>query len=526
MNRLAKITTVFLLATFALLFPPGIVSPAAGQGGVPSVKLGLGPGGAAATTTVSNPPPVTPGYATVTAVPFDTPYGTAIISIVQNNTVVSEVGVPASLAALSNRSYVGRVFIDYRNGVPSYVSGTGPVDVITGIALANVGGGPANITLTLRDAGGNVLASGQGALATGAHVAKFINQMSDLAPGFSLPPNFAGAIGFGVLEVTSNRQVSMVALRLTINQRGEALYTTTPDTESGLSSDSALYLSQMADGGGYKTRVTLLNATNAAQSGTIRLFSDGGSPFFIRPVNGSRASSFPYNIPAGGFFVLESDGSPAGLNAFSAQVIPDAGSTLPVGGAVFSFTQNGILVTESGVPSSNTTTHARIYLDTTGGHDTGVALVNPSGSDLTVNLRAFQADGTTQAGNGVASVTLPSNGHASFFAGQLISGLPPNFIGVVDITAPAPFAPLTVRSLMNSRGEFLLTTFPVADMNRRAPATAVFSQIADGGGYTTEVILLCGGVPATATVSYFGDTGAPLAVGLAQVPAPGPSKFH
>jgi hypothetical protein len=526
MSQLAKILTAWLLAACTLVAPWGLVTPAAAQTGTSVVQLTLGPGGAAATTTIPASSPATAGYATVNAVAGDTPYGTAIMSVVQNNAIVSEVGVPAALAALINRVYTGRIFIDYRNGVPSYVSGAGAVDVITGIAIANVGGGPASVTLTLRDAGGNVLASGQGTLATGEHKARFVNQLSDIAPNFSLPANFATAIGFGSLEITSNRQFSFVALRLTVNQRGETLYTTTPSAQLNLSSGNALYLAQMVDGGGGKTTVILLNATNAAETGTIQLFADNGAPFFIRPVNGTPASSFRYNIPAGGFYILESDGSPANGSSFGAQVIPDAGTTLPEAAGVVGFTQNRILVTESGILPSSLTTHARIYVDTTGGHNTGVALTSPGGLPLIVTLRAFQPDGTTQAGNGPAFVTLDNNGHTAFFAGQLISGLPPNFTGVLDISAPAPFAAMTVRSLTNSRGDFLLTTFPVADMNQRAPATAVFPQIAAGGGYTTQIILLGDSIPSIAKVSYMGDTGGPLAVGLAQANTLGQSKFH
>ncbi len=525
MNKLAKILGVWILAACVLPAPWGSVTPAAAQVGTPVVQLNLGPGGAASTMTMPASSPATAGYATVNAISGNTPYGTAIMSVAQNNAIVSEVGVPTSLASLINRVYTGQIFIDYRSGVPSYVNGAGQVDVITGIAIANVGGGPASITLTLRDAGGNVLASGQGTLATGEHKARFVNQLNDIAPNFSLPANFATAIGFASLEISSNRQFSFVALRLTVNQRGETLYTTTPTAQLN-SSGNELYLAQMTDGGGCQTTVILMNATNAAETGTIQLFADNGSPFSIRPVNGTAASSFQYSIPAGGFYILESDGSPLTGSSFSAQVIPDAGTSLPEGAGVVGLTQNGNLVTETGILPSSLTTHARIYVDTTGGHDTGVALQNPSGLPVIVTLMAFQPDGTTQAGNGAAYVSLDPNGHKAFFADQQISGLPPNFTGVLDISAPAPFAAMTVRSLTNSRGEFLLTTFPVADMNRTAPATAVFPQIAVGGGYVTQIVLLSGSIPSTSNVSYLGDTGGPLAVGLAQAQVPAQSKFH
>jgi hypothetical protein len=64
------------------------------------------------------------------------------------------------------------------------------------------------------------------------------------------------------------------------------------------------------------------------------------------------------------------------------------------------------------------------------------------------------------------------------------------FTGVLEISSIRPFAAVTLRSLNNGRGDFLMTTFPVADGARAAPSPIVFPQIADGGGYSTQFILL------------------------------------
>jgi hypothetical protein len=84
------------------------------------------------------------------------------------------------------------------------------------------------MTLKLRDAAGTVLASGSATLAQKAHVAKFVHQINSIAPDFSLPANFPTAVSFGSLEITSDQPVSVLALRMTINQRGELLLSTTP----------------------------------------------------------------------------------------------------------------------------------------------------------------------------------------------------------------------------------------------------------------------------------------------------------
>jgi hypothetical protein len=113
----------------------------------------------------------------------------------------------------------------------------------------------------------------------------------------------------------------------------------------------------------------------------------------------------------------------------------------------------------------------------------------------------------------VYNFTLSGNGHDARFANELIPAVGDGFKGVLDIAASTPFVALTLRSLTNSRGDFLMTTFPVADFNQAAPSPIVFPQIADGGGYQTQIILLSTSGAVNTTVNFFGDDGLPLAVG-------------
>jgi hypothetical protein len=171
-----------------------------------------------------------------------------------------------------------------------------------------------------------------------------------------------------------------------------------------------------------------------------------------------------------------------------------------------------VLVSQSGIPSSTPTTHARIYLDRSLGHNTGLAIAAPGTTAVPVTVTAYQPDGVTLVGTN--SFSLMGNGHDARFADQFIPaiGFSVGFKGVLDIAAPTPFVALTLRSLTNSRGDFLLTTFPVADFNQPAPWPIVFPQIANGGGYQTQVILLSTSGAVNTTLNFFGDTGSPLAV--------------
>ncbi len=481
---------------------------------VPSqpLNLTLQSGGASTFTSLGSSGIVQAGYGVVTATSGAPPYGTAVFSLTQNNVVVAEAGVPASPPTTSTR-----IFIDFRTNVPAKSDqfNAGTISINTGFAIVNRGATLANINYTLRDASGtSILAAGNSTLGTGAHDARFIDQLNQVAPGFVVPANFSTTTQFGTLDIVSNQPLSVVALRLTNNQRGDTLITTTPvaDLNAALSTAS-LNFPQVVDGGGFKTFLILLNTSTSAETGTVQLFTDAGASLSVRLVDGTTGSSIAYNIPPGGFRVIQTDGSPTSQNVGWALVTRSTGNS-PVGAGVFSLTQGGILVTESGIPAATPTTHARIYVDKTvgaaGTHNTGLAIANPAqGSSLNVTINAFQLDGITSAG-GSGPVPLNPLGHAAKFADQFIAGLPSGFTGVLDISAASPFVAVTLRSLNNTRlpsSDFLLTTFPIADANQAPPNPLLFPQIANGGGFKTQIILLGVNGAATTSLSFFGDAG-------------------
>jgi phosphatidylethanolamine-binding protein (PEBP) family uncharacterized protein len=451
------------------------------------------------------------GYAAATLTSGSAPYGTAVFSASQDGIVVSEAAVPASPPTTA-----ARIFVDCGTRAPSGPEHlrAGPVDIYTGIAVVNRGAAASNVTYTLRDMQGQTLSVGHGTLAQGAHRARFLHQLQDLAPDFVLPANFAVATRFGSLEITGDQPLSIVALRMTVNQRSNSLLTTIPvaDLSQTLSS-SPVFFPHVADGDGYLSTFILLNTSDTQQSGLLRFFSDDGTPLTIRQVGGTAGSTFRYSIPSGGTHLFQSDGFPATAQVGSLQLTPDPGSTSPVDAGIFSRTGNGLLVTESGIPAAIPTTHARIYVDMGNGHDSGLAIAGITSTTLPVALKAYQSDGSTPAGSQANTLSIPGNGHAAAFIRQWVAGLPANFKGVLDISAPAPFAALTLRALTNARQDFLITTFPIANLNRPAPAPLVFPHLADGGGYKTEFILLSSGDSTASTVSFFGEERTPLALG-------------
>jgi subtilisin family serine protease len=480
------------------------------QNGQSSVDFPLPAAGAYSTYISRAAGSVRAGYAAVNIDSGEVPFSTSVISLRQNGFVVSETGIPASPpTALS------RIFIDLRKAVDA-VPGrldSGVIDINTGIAIVNRGSAAANVICTLRDMGGGVLSTGHGILAAGAHFAKFIDQLTDVAPDFNLPADFQDNTQFGSLEIAGDQPLSVLALRGTNNQRNDFLITTTPIADlTQPPGSSSVYFPQFVDGGGYTTSLVLMNTSGVVESGTLEILDDNGTPLPVQPVGGTAGASFPYSIQPDGVYRLQTDGAPAGVNRGWVRLIPDAGTSTPVGSGIFGYNPEDMLLSESGIPAATATMHARIYADLSGSHNTGLAIANVSSSGVSIAIDAYLSDGATGMGWNSGPLLLAPNGHDAKFADQFITGLPAGFTGVLDISSTTPFAALTLRSLTNERNDFLMTTFPVADVGQAAPSPIVFPQIADGGGYVTEFIFISPGGGSSAELKFHSETGDPLFV--------------
>jgi serpin B len=472
------------------------------------LNFSLNSGGSAKSSTPGDSEIATEGYATLAVNSGAAPYGTAVLIYKKNGITISEAGVPASAPTTA-----ARIFIEYRLGVDAIpgLRRAGRIDVNTGIAAVNHASRTASVYYVLRDMNGVLIAAGDGTITAGHHIAKFINQFSDIAASFSLPADFPNTIQFASLEITSDQPLSILALRMTVNQRDEILYTTMPIADLTKSpATDPIYFAHFVDGGGYTSSLILLNTADMTETGILQILDNSGAPLVVALAGGTANSSFAYVIPAGGAFVFRTAGSPAEAAAGWARLIPDAGKSTPVGSGLFGFNPIDVLVSESGIPAAIPTAHARVFVDRSGNHNTGIAIANIEPNSIKIDIQAFKMDGITATGASLGPLQLAGNGHVARFADQLVSGLPEGFTGVLDIRSATPFVSLTIRSLDNERHDFLMTTFPVADANHPAPVPIVFPHIADGNGYVTEFILLGSAGASSSTLSSFNISGLPL----------------
>jgi hypothetical protein len=298
-----------------------------------------------------------------------------------------------------------------------------------------------------------------------------------------------------------------------MSQRDEFLITTTPmaDLTKGVSGNPA-YFPRFLDGGGYTTSLALMNTSSSTEAGSFEILDKDGNPLSITQAGGASGSSFNYSIPPNGVYRFQTDGSSTTVKPGWVRLTPNAGTYTPVGTGVFSFNPAGVLISESGIEAAIATTHARIYVDLSGNHNTGLAIANTASSSVNISFNAYQMDGVTPAGTSQGPLPLSAHGYEAQFVSGFINGLPSGFTGVLDISAAMPFAALTLRSLDNERGDFLITTFPVADVNRAAPSPIVFPQVVVGGGYASQFILISPVGATTTTLNYFEEDGTSWAI--------------
>ena len=399
---------------------------------------------------------------------FTTPAGIAIFGFRQGNALISEVGVPAVPARTSGRLY-------------AEIAGS----VNAGLAIANPNSSAVTINFQFTDAAGNLAGSGTTSIGANQQIAQFLDQ----AP-FKV---YRTATFQGTFRFTSTMPVAAVALRGLINERGEFLMSTLPVIDTtAVPTTGTVVVPHFADGGGWITQVLLVNPTEEPMSGNLQFLNASGTATNVT-VGVQTASSFSYSVSRRSSQKISTAGLGAATASGSIWIVPTGGGAAPVPLIVFSYRQSGITVSEAGVPV--TTSNAfRVYVESTTSIDSGIAVANTSGVSATVTFDVTDLSGASIVGIAPVAVTVAASGQTAKFLSDIFPGLQKPFKGVLRITTTSSeFSVVGLRTRVNERGDFLITTTPPA--NENSPSTTAelfFPQVADGGGYTTQFILFSG----------------------------------
>ena len=196
----------------------------------------------------------------------------------------------------------------------------------------------------------------------------------------------------------------------------------------------------------------------------------------------------PFSISnLGGTSLVTSGGAGSPTIAYG-RIQPVSTNSTPAGLAIFGLTEGGVLVTEAAVPVSPLIQTGRIYAEVNGPVNTGVAIANPNASDATISFSFTDADGVDF---GQGQVTIPGHGQIAAFLNESPFNGGSTIQGTFFFSASSPVSVVALRGFSNERSEFLITTLPVSPLSSAVTGTSVvFPHFADGGGWTTQVILV------------------------------------
>ena len=199
-----------------------------------------------------------------------------------------------------------------------------------------------------------------------------------------------------------------------------------------------------------------------------------------------------------------------------ARISPAADTALPAGVAIVRFAPNGKLVSEGGFALTAASRSGTAYVQVSPASDksdrvsTGIAFSNSSGQSAEISYSLVDVSGA-EVKTGV--LALPANQQVSAFLDESPFFAPTSFTGTFRYVSTVPVTASGMRGITKSSGEFLFSSLPVSS---EPPSTgkAVLPLFGDGGGWSTEIVLMNRSMAAqNGTVQFFGlgsTTEAPL----------------
>ena len=273
--------------------------------------------------------------------------------------------------------------------------------------------------------------------------------------------------------------------------------------------DNHLRIPQVADGNGWKTTIVLVNTDSDPAPYTLSFRNAFGIPVAM-PLQGiGTVTTYSDVIPVGGSRTIETQGTASNLIQGWGEVV--AAKSIN-GTAIFRQHAAGSVDTEGAVPlKSSSGKHFLVPFDNTQGFVTAMAMLNPdSARTATVNI-VFRDENGQQISTG--SLVLGPGTRQAFVLPIQFSGLA-NQRGVAEFTSPVEISALGLRA---SPRYTLASIEPIDTANLPAAGTtATISQIADGGGWETTIILVnTGSTPAPVSLRFTQPFGIPWALQVA-----------
>jgi len=257
---------------------------------------------------------------------------------------------------------------------------------------------------------------------------------------------------------------------------------------AGSLTDNPVYLQPVGAEDGIGTVAEFNQPSGIWGDGTSLYISESGNNAIRKlGVPGAVNSPASFTAAIGGETALLTGDGAGDLTVGFASVQLAVGSGAPDGFAVIQLRQNNVLISEVAIPASPTISSGRIYAEVNGPVNTGIAIANPNSRAATINFYFTDASGTDF---GSSSFTIPAGGQIAKFLTEAPFNNSSTFAGTVTFNASFPVAAVALRGFTNERSEFLMTSLPVATLPSVSTAVSLLPHFADGGGWSTNVLLV------------------------------------
>ena len=349
-----------------------------------------------------------------------------------------------------------------------------------------------------------------------------------VCPGFDLPPGLklnpvSGVISgvptepdffynnTGICVTDSLNAFSSKTLPLTIHWV----------TPTGAATRIGVF-SQIASGGGWKTSLYVVNQGETPAQVTVNFKDDNGAaltlPFSVLEIGGTQmqnAATLTTPIAANATLLIETSSSPEVLSGWAEVLSSNANVS---GYGVFHYTSATGVESEGTVPlDASTSSILLLPYEAGNGFAVGLALANLSAaySAAPNEIIAWDEHGSLLSQTAAA---LPAGGHSSFMLKDRIPAVT-GHRGYVQVNSTAgsglPGPNITGLGLrVNPAGGFTSTMA----LQEQVSGTAVFAQVASGGGWRTSLYFTKALNPTSTsgfvTVSFYADDGTPLTLPL------------
>ena len=278
----------------------------------------------------------------------------------------------------------------------------------------------------------------------------------------------------------------------------------------------ALDFAHFANGGGITSDVVVVNASANAVRPDIYFYDtmggliEAGSVVDVMgqglEVTSYGALTVPTAIPSLGEVTIPTHGM-GDLMTGSVKVVSDSTDS-PIGGVLrFDLTNVGVAGVGSSQPVRDAIFPARRMA---GGINTGAAFRNLSESEQTLTCRLMQ-DGEALGDD--AMVELPANGQDAKFIHELFDHDTSDFTGSVRCMSPEGEQEFTAVALELDANNGVFTTLPVVPVamdgsgsGNGNQVTLYFAHFANGGGITSDIVVVNASATAAQPDIYFYNT--------------------